>query len=45
MSETAQIILAACIGCAFLTAAFTLIVLAIDTIRGWKNEQSNRSDD
>ena len=39
MSETAQIILAVSIGIVFLAAAFTLIVMAIDTINGWKNDK------
>lgn len=38
MNDTAQIILAICIGCTFLTAAFALTVLAIDTIKEWKKK-------
>lgn len=41
MSETAQIILAVSFGIVLLTAAFTLIVMAIDTIKGWKNERTD----
>lgn len=41
MNETAQIILAICLGCVILAATFTLIVMAIDTIKGWKNEHTN----
>lgn len=39
MSDTAQIILAICVGCVFLTAAFALIVMTIDTIKGWKKDE------
>ncbi len=40
MSETAQIILAVSIGIVFLAAAVLLIVMAIDTIKGWKNDKA-----
>lgn len=40
MNDTAQIILAVSIGIVFSAAAFALIVMAIDTIKGWKNKRS-----
>lgn len=40
MNDTAQIILAVSIGIVFLVAAFALTVLAIDTIKGWKNDKT-----
>lgn len=36
MSETAQIILAACIGILLLCAAGCLVTMAIDMIKSWK---------
>ena len=41
MNDTVQIILTVCFGCVLLAAAFALIVLTIDTIRGWKNERNS----
>ena len=41
MNDTVQIILAVGFGCVLLAAAFALIVLTIDTIRGWKNEHTD----
>jgi hypothetical protein len=40
MSETAQIILAVSVGIVLLAAAFAVTVLAIDTIKGWKNDKA-----
>lgn len=39
MKDTALIILAICLGCVILAATFTLIVMAIDTIKGWKKDE------
>jgi len=38
MSETAQIILAVSLGIVLLCAAGCLVVMTIDTIRGWKKD-------
>ena len=41
MNDTAMIILAIGVGCVTLACSFALIVLAIDTIKRWKNEHTN----
>lgn len=41
MNDTVQIILAIFFGCFVLAGTFTMIVLAIDTIKEWKNEHTD----
>lgn len=38
MSETAQIIVAISIAVCILTAAFAVTIVAVDIIKGWKND-------
>lgn len=40
MSETAQIILAVSIGIVFLCVAVLVVVMTIDTVKGWKNDKA-----